>query len=114
MIKFISHIGILKTIFFPQTTNYNKREMLTTTKRYSPEAIRGILVLSLSSVLFLYLTAWLLFLPFIDDDHHVRKFFFPGGTNRQLVANVLTRIGGAMIGLCGATIGVAMVRKKER
>ena len=88
--------------------------MLTTTKRYSPEAIRGILVLSVSSVLFLYLTAWLLFLPFIDDDHRVRKFFFPGGTNRQLLANVLTRIGGAMIGLCGATIGVAMVRKKER
>ena len=114
MIKFISHIGILKTIFFPQTTNYNKREMLTTTKRYSPEAIQGIIIACLSTLGFLYLSVWLLFLPFIDDDHHVRKFFFPGGTNRQLVANVLTRIGGAMIGLCGATIGVAMVRKKER
>ena len=85
---------------------------MPTRKRYSPEAIQGIIIACLSTLGFLYLSVWLLFLPFIDDDHHVRKFFFPG--EYKLIVNVLIRMGGVMIGLCGLTIGVALARKKNR
>jgi len=91
--------------------------MLATTNRYSPEAVKGLVIACVSSLVFLYLTAWLLFLPFVDDDHHARKFFFPFGgreNDRQLVVNALTQMGGVMIGLCGATIGLALLRKNER
>jgi hypothetical protein len=92
--------------------------MLATTNRYSPEAVKGLVIACVSSFVFLYLTAWLLFLPFVDDDHHARKFFFPLGggreNDRQLVINALTQMGGVMISLCGATIGLALLRKKER
>jgi|TARA_B100000073_G_scaffold348440_1_gene367301 dolichyl-phosphate mannosyltransferase polypeptide 2 regulatory subunit len=85
---------------------------MPTRKRYSPEAIQGIVIACLSTLGFLYLSVWLLFLPFIDDDHHVRKFFFPG--EYKLIVNVLIRMGGVMIGLCGLTIGVALMKKKTR
>ena len=85
---------------------------MPTRKRYSPEAIQGIVIACLSTLGFLYLSVWLLFLPFIDDDHQLRKFFFPG--EYKLIVNVLIRMGGVMIGLCGLTIGVALMKKKTR
>ena len=66
----------------------------------------GLLLMTISAVVFVYYTAWVIVLPFFDAGHAFRTFF-PDNYYAILVPNVLLVLGLTVV---GTFISLVMIR----
>nr|CCA22231.1 conserved hypothetical protein [Albugo laibachii Nc14] len=68
----------------------------------------GVIVLSLSSILYAYYTVWVILTPFIDSDHPIQRIFAPYHFALVLPAIILV----LLFTIAVTYIGTVMIQSK--